>query len=509
MDSSEVPKMSEFNIKPAVFEVLASSRLGALPVACLIGLLTIAVWRRYFSPLANLPGPFFASFTRLWHIKAIIDGDQNVQLSRLHREHGHFVRITPNEVSVTHPDGVKKIMLQPMQKGVFYGISAIPDWRYQTPMSSRDPKVKIERSKAFASGYAQSNVLQYEDAIDPLIEKLGQWMRKHAVSGSPMELDKFLLYTAFDVVGEVLFSRAFGFIEKGEDIGNSIANNLAQEAIGTPVAQFRWAQLLLGNPLVTCLGLSPGSMMMSTALTALVERQKNPDARFDMAAHWFRYLEQHPDRTTLRNIQAQTTTNVGAGSDTVACALQSVIYHMVRHPGTWAKARDEIDAARKDGFCLGTVVSNADAQRLPYLQACIKEGLRIHSPVPMGLPRVAPRGGITIGDMTFPEGTTLSINPWVLHHSKELWGEDADEWNPGRWLDENAAVLDRFWIPFSAGWMGCPGQHVARMELSKICSTIIRDFDLRFVDPAKEWQWKAYFTMVPHSWPVHVSLRKK
>ncbi|KAI1852797.1 hypothetical protein JX266_002338 [Neoarthrinium moseri] len=487
---------------------LFKSLVPSLATAFLLLLFTTAAWRRYLSPLSDLPGPFWASITRLWHVKVIIFGDQNVQLSRLHEKHGHFIRMAPNEVSVTHPDAVKKILLQPMKKGMFYNISAIPDWRYQTPMSSLEPKDKIERSKAFASGYAQSNVIKYEDAINPLIEKLGNWMDHYARSGEAMELDKYLIYTSFDVVGEVLFSRPFGFIEKGEDLGNSIAKNLAQEAIGTPVAQFRWAQLLLGNPLVTYLGLSPGSMLMDTAMVALNERQKNPDARFDVVAHWFRYLQQHPDRTTLRNVQAQTTTNVAAGSDTVACGLQSVIYHMTRNPGTWEKARAEIKKAQREGQCLSKIISLEDAQQLPYIQACIKEGLRIHSPVPMGLQRVAPKGVVTIGDRTFPEGTTLSVNPWVLHHSTELWGGDADEWKPERWLGDDTTVLEKNWIPFGAGWMGCPGQHVARMELLKICSTIIRDYDLKFADPSKEWKWKAYFTMVPDSWPVLVSKKK-
>jgi cytochrome P450 len=283
-------------------------------------------------------------------------------------------------------------------------------------MSSIDPKAKIERSKAFASGYAVSNVLNYEPAIDPLIGKLRDWMSRYADSGEPMELDKFLTYTAFDGVGEILFSKPFGFIDKGQDIENGIATNLALEAIGTPISQFRWAQIMLANPLVTWLGLSPGSMLQWYTLKALAERQANPDARFDLAAHWFRYLAQHPDRTSLRNMQSQATNNVGAGSDTVSCALQSAIYYLLRHPATWRRARDEIEAARHDGRCLSPVVSYADAQQLPYLQACVKEALRINAPVPMGLPRVAGKGGVTIGDRTFPEGTTLSIKPWYALH---------------------------------------------------------------------------------------------
>lgn len=215
-------------------------------------------------------------------------------------------------------------------QGLFYGITALPDWRFQTPMSSRDPKEKIERSKAFSSGYALSNVIKYEEPINRMIEKLVGWMDKSAESGAAMELDRFLNFTTFDVVGEVVFSKAFGFLDKGEDIGNSIANNCAMEALGTPLSQFKWTQVALGNPLITMLGLTPSTMLLRTALETLEERQKNPDARFDVVAHWFKYLEQYPERTNYRNIEAQTTTNIGAGSDTVACALQSTIYHMVR-----------------------------------------------------------------------------------------------------------------------------------------------------------------------------------
>lgn len=267
-------------------------------------------------------------------------------------------------------------------QGSFYDIANIPDWRFKTPMSARNPKEKIERSKTFASGYVQSNVIKYEEAIDRMIGKLLGWIVTYAESGKPMKLDEFINFTTFDVVGEVLFSKEFGFLEKGYDVENTIHNNVMLEKVGVPLTQYRWMLLMLSNPIVTTLGLSPSSMVRRIALECLQERKKNPDARFDVVAHWLRYLEQHPDRTTWRNVEAQTTANIGAGSDTVSCGIQSTIYHMIRNPETWAKAREEIEAARREDRCEGKVVSYADTQQLPYLQACIKEGLRINSPVP-------------------------------------------------------------------------------------------------------------------------------
>ena len=57
-----------------------------------------------------------------------------------------------------------------------------------------------------------------------------------------------------------------------------------------------------------------------------------------------------------------------------------------------------------------------------FVQACVKEALRIFGPVPMGLPRVAPKGGLTIGDRIIPEGTIVSINREPLLPIDVVWG---------------------------------------------------------------------------------------
>lgn len=53
-----------------------------------ISILTLCIYRRYFSQISHVPGPFVASSTRLWHIHRILKGDQNLELIRLHDEHG-------------------------------------------------------------------------------------------------------------------------------------------------------------------------------------------------------------------------------------------------------------------------------------------------------------------------------------------------------------------------------------------------------------------------------------
>lgn len=63
----------------------------AIAVQLLVAVLTLLAWRRYLSPLANIPGPFAASFSRWWHIRHILIGDQNLQLVKLHEKHGMYL----------------------------------------------------------------------------------------------------------------------------------------------------------------------------------------------------------------------------------------------------------------------------------------------------------------------------------------------------------------------------------------------------------------------------------
>lgn len=107
----------------------APQALGCLVVV----VLSICFWRRYVSSLRDVPGPLLASVTRLWHMRRILLGDQNLELSRLHDKHGHFVRIAPNEVSISHPDAIRKVLLAPLRKGDWYKIVHFPDSRYKNP----------------------------------------------------------------------------------------------------------------------------------------------------------------------------------------------------------------------------------------------------------------------------------------------------------------------------------------------------------------------------------------
>lgn len=78
--------------------------------------LVVAVRRRWLSSISDVPGPFWASFSILWEVWSIIEGHIEEKVIALHEKYGYFVRISHDEVSVSHPDAIRKILLDPLRK---------------------------------------------------------------------------------------------------------------------------------------------------------------------------------------------------------------------------------------------------------------------------------------------------------------------------------------------------------------------------------------------------------
>jgi benzoate 4-monooxygenase len=176
-------------------------------------------------------------------------------------------------------------------------------------------------------------------------------------------------------------------------------------------------------------------------------------------------------------LTAEALTQLIAGSDTTSNTSCALLYHCLTHPAVVAKLTAELDAALPDD----AVPTFAAVKDLPYLDAVIKETMRIHSTSSLGLPRMIPPGpGITLCGHHFPQGTVLSVPAYTIHHSKEIWGPDADEFRPERWATVSERQKAAF-IPFSYGPRACVGRNVAEMELALIVSTAFRryEFELR------------------------------
>ena len=117
----------------------------------------------------------------------------------------------------------------------------------------------------------------------------------------------------------------------------------------------------------------------------------------------------------------------------------------MKTPLAYSKLVEEIDAATKSGK-LGNPVRYDEAARLPYLAACIQEAMRLHPSVGQALPRFVPRGGREICGVFFPEGMRVGVNAAIAQRDKAVFGDDADEFNPDRWLGDEASNRKKYML---------------------------------------------------------------
>ncbi|EXB28925.1 Cytochrome P450 78A4 [Morus notabilis] len=152
------------------------------------------------------------------------------------------------------------------------------------------------------------------------------------------------------------------------------------------------------------------------------------------------------------------------GTDTVAILLEWILARMILHPDIQSKVQSEIDAV------VGThrSVSNSDLPNLPYLQAVVKETLRLHPPGPLlSWARLAIHD-TRMGEHFIPAGTTAIVNMWSITHDDRVWPEP-DKFNPERFMEEDVVIMgcDLRLAPFGSGRRVCPGKAmgVATVEL--------------------------------------------
>jgi len=86
-------------------------------------------------------------------------------------------------------------------------------------------------------------------------------------------------------------------------------------------------------------------------------------------------------------------------------------------------------------------ITYAQAQKLEYFQACLKEAMRLQPAVGMHLPRSVPSGGAVLAGRFFPAGSVVGVSPKLVHRTKEAYGSDAVTFRPDRWLTDDAEEL--------------------------------------------------------------------
>ncbi|KAJ7776521.1 cytochrome P450 [Mycena maculata] len=198
---------------------------------------------------------------------------------------------------------------------------------------------------------------------------------------------------------------------------------------------------------------------------------------------------------------ASTSMIVFAGTDTTSTALNRLFHILAMYPDVQDKLRAEIL----------TVPAQADHDTvvaLPYLDAVVREILRLYPPVSPGMYReavehtvlplstpITGKDGVVLDSITVPKGTTIYIAIAAANHNKQIWGDDALEFRPERWISGKAASPEMKqcgvygnMLTFLGGGRSCIGFKFAQLELKVVACVFLRAFKISTPDPRVKWR---------------------
>ncbi|EPQ53107.1 cytochrome P450 [Gloeophyllum trabeum ATCC 11539] len=216
-------------------------------------------------------------------------------------------------------------------------------------------------------------------------------------------------------------------------------------------------------------------------------------------------------RLPLSQVLGQMSTLIFAAMDTTSSALSRIMYLLASNPEVQDRLRQEVrDTLAKEELMFDVL------DQLPFLDAICRETLRLHPPVtklerrtvrdtvlPLSIP-ITGVDGSTIDQIPLPKGSNLILSLFSLNRNKAIWGEDAYEWKPERWLKPLPPSVTDAKIPgvysnimtFSGGPRGCIGFKFSLLEMKVVIASLVESF--RFQQPEdKAITWDMSFIAVP------------
>ena len=222
----------------------------------------------------------------------------------------------------------------------------------------------------------------------------------------------------------------------------------------------------------------------------------HPDTKCpDFLTRFIASAKKWPEIIDEAQLYELVNTNVAAGSDTTAIAFRQIVHSFMIYPQVYARFLDELKGvmqARSGWADREKPITWSEGRDMKYLQAVIKECLRCHPALGEVLPRVVPQGGVELCGKFIPAGTVIGCNAWTIHQDRDVFGKDADEFNPERWIDQSEERIRRMEalsFHFGAGNRICIGRHIALLEMSKFIPELFRRFEINLIDPSR---WKTY-----------------
>ena len=451
----------------------------------------------YISRLAHIPGPRIYAITNWRLAYDEWQGKRTPRIHQLHQQYGSVVRIGPNEVHFNTPSALRTIYGagSGFERTDFYRMFDV--YGRQNVFTFGPSSMHAERKKLLAHAYANSSTIR-GPAAEEIEAKVNDYVKLIDGTGKEgNEIFASLHWYSLDNITSFLYGPRYGGTKalKGDVHHQALLDDILDPAR----RQLTWFVLHFSIP-------TKWLYSRTGLLESMVEPflpMKKPSTYTRIRAHALKAMESYRDSSQVEkfivtnaspllerlwqhnasnkagglddlDIAAECSDHFLAGIDTTSDTLMFLIWALSRQENRRYQEKLTAEAQSIPATKLndnGNPTIETCVNDLPYLDAVVKETLRLYAPLPASEPRQPPQDTVIDG-YTIPAGTVVSMAPYSLHRNPDVFPEPL-RWDPDRWLPENTnadhlAEMKRWWWAFSSGGRMCIGMHLALAEMALV-----------------------------------------
>ncbi|KAL8699510.1 MAG: hypothetical protein Q9224_001378 [Gallowayella concinna] len=497
------------------FTVLATVSAGLF----ILYLSALAVYRLYLSPLAKFPGPKLAALTQ-WvetYYELKNPGGQFIWVyQKWHEQYGPIIRINPTELHIQDSEFYETLYsgTRPADK-----LQRL-EHRFNNPKSSfATVKHSTHRNRRAALNpfFSKRKIASHSPAIQRRMIRLCQRLAKHYMgTDQVLRLDDMWGCWTSDIIVDYCFERDYHFAEQPRF--RAFFTDAMVDLLDPVhfITQFPWVVKLANMfPESMITSLQPGMATvfqfnneMKEQIVDIKRGAKTQDTEKSHDTVFSALLESTlpPEELSVTRLQHEAISVTGAGIETTMRALSLASFHIIANPPVVKRLREELITAIPDPE---NPPSWDELGRLPYLGACIEEGmyqdvhcfphsktksqrltvifsaLRLAYGTSQRLPRSCPDIAIPYKDWVIPPGAIVSMDNYAVSHDPALF-PDHTTYRPDRWLNDpkahNGKQLSRYMVAFGRGTRSCVGMQLAYAELFIGLATLFRRFDFELFE---------------------------
>ncbi|KAJ8118830.1 hypothetical protein ONZ43_g3915 [Nemania bipapillata] len=450
-----------------------------------------SIYRLYFHPLSKYPGPTIAAISDIWYGLGWLSGRWPWIVEDALNTYGDVVRIAPNELVFVRPQALSDIYGSHHQNIELFPKTQINNhgseerggliWEWD-PVRHR--KVAKQISPAFSGRALRAK----EPALHRYVDLFIQHMVSDGQDAQGVSLPTWLNWLCIDISGEMAYNRQMNAMQNRAN--PPYLDLIYGFNMFMTVTQVSWRFPLL-SPLKYLTILSaifrPHGDIRKHSRARLEQRirQKGAVEHLDFFEQIIPENREPPsDPKEMRHLEQVAAQLLVAGYEPPSVWLYGTLYHLLNEKDTLRTLTNEI----RGSFKAYKDITSDTVIPLPYLTACLKEGLRIlpNTASSHGMPCISP--GTTVDGNYVPRGVVCQSSTFTQARSPKYFF-DPLHFRPARWLPHDHALYDsRFagddvkgYQPFSQGPRACMGKEIAWWQARLSLAKILWKFDLELV----------------------------